>query len=53
MAPPSLPPVTKESIAAAKAAMLRERYDVTKETGVVIRPDGTIVLPSMADERIH
>lgn len=40
-------PVTAESIRLAKAAMLRERFDVMKETGMVIRPDGTIVLPSI------
>ena len=44
-----VPPVTRASILAAKAAMLRERMNVTKETGVVIRHDGTIVLPSLDD----
>lgn len=39
------PPVTPDSIKAAKAQMLRERLDVMKETGVVIRPDGTLILP--------
>lgn len=32
-----------ESVKAAKAQMLRERFDVMRETGVVIRPDGTIL----------
>jgi hypothetical protein len=44
------PPVTAQSIASAKAAMLRERFDVMRETGMVIRPDGTIVLPSLCDK---
>lgn len=43
-------PVTSESIKAAKAAMLRERFDVMRETGMVIRPDGTIVLPSLCEK---
>jgi hypothetical protein len=47
MATQSVPPVTPESIKAAKAAMLRERFNVMRETGVVIRPDGTMVLPSL------
>lgn len=38
---------TVESIAAAKAQQLRERFNVMRETGVVIRPDGTMVLPSL------
>ena len=41
------PPVTSKSIADAKAQMLRERLDVMKETGVVIRPDGTLILPKV------
>lgn len=39
------PPMTKESIDASHAQMLRDRVDVLKETGVVIRHDGTIILP--------
>ncbi len=40
-----LPPVTQESIAAAKLATYLERFDVWCKTGVEIRADGSVVVP--------
>ncbi len=37
--------VTPESIAWAVAEAQRERDEVERQTGVRVRPDGTIVLP--------
>lgn len=45
-------PVTPQSIAAARAAMLRERAHVMRQTpGLVIRADGRIVLPRVKAHR--
>lgn len=38
---------SRRSIAAAKVQMFRERHEVMRETGMVIHPDGTIVLPEV------
>lgn len=40
-----LPPVTAESIAAARDACLRDRAEVLRRTGVLITEDGRILLP--------
>lgn len=50
MAPPSLPPPTRESIKAAFDQMLADRAEVERQVpGLIIRADGTIVLP----QKVH
>lgn len=45
-------PVTRESVESAKAAMVREREHVMRQTpGLVIREDGSIVLPRRKAQR--
>jgi hypothetical protein len=41
----ALPPVTPESVAAARDACLRERQRVLEATGILITDDGKILLP--------
>ncbi len=45
-----LPPVTAESIAAAKCAALLERHDVLLRTGILITDDGRVLLPPQASQ---
>ena len=43
---------TPETIAAAKAAMERERRELERLTGCTILPDGRIILPDRAGGRV-
>jgi hypothetical protein len=48
---PHIPPVTRESIEAAKAAARAERQELFRRTGVLVNEHGFVVWT--ASERVH